>query len=73
MLRDIGLLKFLTVPDPSVTCGFKASLEPACILGGRKHIPEAQNAVESVLRNELLDAIPKSIADATMDTAQQSS
>ena len=44
----------------------RASLEPACILGDRKHIPEAQNAVESVLRTELLDAIPKSIADACM-------
>ena len=44
----------------------RASLEPAYILGDRKHIPEAQNAVESVLRTELLDAIPKSIADACM-------
>ena len=44
----------------------RASLEPACILGDRKHIPEAQNAVESVLRTELLDVIPKSIADACM-------
>ena len=35
-------------------------------MGDRKHIPEAQNAVESVLRTELLDAIPKSIADACM-------
>ena len=42
----------------------RADLEPAHILGDRKHIPEAQNAVESVLRTELLDAIPKSIADA---------
>ena len=33
----------------------RASLEPAYILGDRKHIPEAQNAVESVLRTELLD------------------
>ena len=39
----------------------RASLEPAYILGDRKRIPEAQNAVESVL-----DAIPKSIADACM-------
>ena len=44
----------------------RASLEPAYILGDRKHIPEAQNAVESVLRTELLDAIPKSIADPCM-------
>ena len=44
----------------------RASLEPAYILGDRKHIPEAKNAVESVLRTELLDAIPKSIADACM-------
>ena len=44
----------------------RAGLEPAYILGDRKHIPEAQNAVESVLRTELLDAIPKSIADARM-------
>ena len=44
----------------------RASLEPAYFLGDRKHIPEAQNAIESVLRTELLDAIPKSIADACM-------
>ena len=44
----------------------RASLEPAYILGDRNRIPEAQNAVESVLRTELLDAIPKSIADACM-------
>ena len=44
----------------------RASLEPAYILGDRKHIPEAQSAVESVLRTELLDVIPKSIADACM-------
>ena len=44
----------------------RASLEPAYILGDRKHIPEAQNAMESVLRTELLDVIPKSIADACM-------
>ena len=37
----------------------RASLEPAYILGDRKNIPEARNAVESVLRTELLDAIPK--------------
>ena len=42
----------------------RASLEPAYILGDRKNIPEARNAVESVLLTELLDAIPKSIADA---------
>ena len=44
----------------------RASLEPAYILGDRKHIPEAQNAMESVLRTELLYVIPKSIADACM-------
>ena len=44
----------------------RASLEPAYILGDWKTIPEAQNAVESVLRTELLDAIPKSIAEACM-------
>ena len=44
----------------------RASLEPAYILGDRKNIPEARNAVESVLRTELLDAIPKSIAEACM-------
>ena len=44
----------------------RASLEPAYILGDRKNIPEAQNAVESVLRTELLDAIPKTIAKACM-------
>ena len=32
----------------------------------RKHITEAQNAVESVLRTELLNVIPKPIADACM-------
>ena len=44
----------------------RASLEPAYILGDRKNIPEAQNAVESVLRTELLDAIPKTIAESCM-------
>ena len=44
----------------------RASLETAYILGDRKNIPEAQNAVESVLRTELLDAIPKPIAEACM-------
>ena len=34
-------------------------LEPAYILGDRKHTPDAANAVESVLRTELLDVIPK--------------
>ena len=41
----------------------RASLEPAYILGDRN---QAQNAVESVLRTELLNAIPRSIADACM-------
>ena len=39
-------------------------LEPAHILGDREHIPEATNAVESVLRTELLDVLPKPFADA---------
>ena len=34
--------------------------------GDRKLTPEAVNAIESVLRTELLDAIPKSPADACM-------
>ena len=42
----------------------RASLKPAYILGDRKLIPEAANAVESVLRTELLDAIPKPMAEA---------
>ena len=44
----------------------RATLEPAYILGDRKHIPEAPNAVESVLRTELLEVIPKTFADARM-------
>ena len=44
----------------------RASLEPAYILGDRKNIPEAQNAVESVLRTELLEVIPKSISESCM-------
>ena len=44
----------------------RASLESAYILGTRKLIPEAANSVESVLRTELLDAIPKTMADACM-------
>ena len=43
-----------------------ATLEPALILGDRKHVPEAPSAVESVLRTELLDVIPKSLAEASM-------
>ena len=42
----------------------RASLEPAYIHGDRKNIPEAVNAVESVLQTELLDAMPKSLADS---------
>ena len=34
--------------------------------GYRKHIPEAPSAVESVLRTELLEVIPKSLAEACM-------
>ena len=44
----------------------RANLEPAYILGDRKHIPETQNAVESVLRTELIEVIPKTIAEACM-------
>ena len=44
----------------------RASLEPAYILGDCKLIPEAANAVESVLQTELLDVIPKAMADACM-------
>ena len=44
----------------------RATLEPAYLLGNRKHIPEAQNAVESVLRTELLEVIPKTLAEACM-------
>ena len=43
-----------------------ATLEPAYILGNRKHIPEAPNAVESVLRTELLEVTPKPLAEACM-------
>ena len=43
-----------------------ATPEPAYILGDRKHVPEAPNAVESVLRTELLEVIPKSLAEACM-------
>ena len=43
-----------------------ATLEPVYILGDRKHFPDAQNAVESVLRTEFLEVIPKTIADACM-------
>ena len=43
-----------------------ASLEPAYIHGDCKLIPEAVDAIESVLRTELLDAIPKTIADSCM-------
>ena len=44
----------------------EACLEPAYILGDRKHNPEATNAVESVLRTELLEVIPKPLAEACM-------
>ena len=44
----------------------RATLEPAYILGDRKHIPEAPNAVESVLRTELLEVILKTLAEACM-------
>ena len=42
----------------------RASLEPAYILGDPKLIPEAVSGVESVLRTELLDAMPKSLDDS---------
>ena len=44
----------------------RAALEPAYILGDRKHIPDAANAVESVLRTELLEVTPKPLAEACM-------
>ena len=44
----------------------RASLELAYVLGDRKLTPEAVNAVESVLRTEMLDAMPKTIADSCM-------
>ena len=44
----------------------RASLEPTHILGDRKLIPEAVNAAESVLRTELLDVVPKPLADSCM-------
>ena len=44
----------------------RASLEPAYILGDHKLIPEAVSAIESVLGEELLDVIPKTLADACM-------
>ena len=44
----------------------RATLEPTYILGDRKHIPDAVNAVESVLRTELLDVIPKPLAEGCM-------
>ena len=42
----------------------RATLEPAFFLGDRKHIPEAPNAVESVLRTEFLEVVPKPLAEA---------
>ena len=42
----------------------RVSLESAFILGDRKLTPAAVNAVENVVRTELLDAIPKSLADS---------
>ena len=44
--------------------GPTSSLEPAYSLGDRKLIPEAVNAVESVLRTEVLDVIPKQMAES---------
>ena len=53
----------------------RATLEPAYILGDRKLIPEAVNAVESVLRTELLDVCPSPLQTTVRDmvSAQQSS
>ena len=42
------------------------TLKPTYLLGDRKMIPESANAVESVFRTELLDALPKVMADAPM-------
>ena len=42
----------------------RATLDPAYILGDRKHVPEAPNPVESVLRTERLEVISKSLAEA---------
>ena len=44
----------------------RATLDPAYILRGRKRIPEATNAVEIVLRTELLEVIPKPLPEASM-------
>ena len=44
--------------------GQRASIEPDYILGDRKLTPKAVNAVQSVLRTELLDAVPKSLGDS---------
>ena len=72
MLSDTGLSKFLDfararheqwLQSPPAQ---RATLEPAYILGDRKHIPEASNAVESVLRTELLEVIPRSLAETCM-------
>ena len=47
----------------------RASLEPAYILGDRKeHSRGKECGFEGVLRTELLDAIPKSIAESCMRT-----
>ena len=46
----------------------RAVLEPTYILDDRKLIPESVNTEESVLRTELLDALPKFVADAYNET-----
>ena len=48
--------------------GIQAMVQAAAVHLQAQHLhsTEAENAVESVLRTELLDAIPKSIADACM-------
>ena len=59
MLHDIGrnklwrLLEHATINGCQSSLGQRASLEPACMLGDRKLIPESVNAVETVLRAEL--------------------
>ena len=39
----------------------RAGLEPAYILGDKKHLPEAQNAVESVLRTDIVWYVMKQL------------
>ena len=57
MHKDTGLLKFWIVLGIGTKMASKHSITESQSRGDRKHIPEAQNAVESVLRTELLDAL----------------